>query len=184
MENQLVKLAETTLIILEKKYWDKISLKDVLKNTTSLSDKTRNKISNKKYLLTNINKYFDSQIKKSSDRIDQSNRKDMFFEVLMMRFDSLQKYRRAILSIFDSFKKKPQELIFLLPSFIDSIVFMANLSNISINGFRGNVKIKGLLIVYFSSFLVWKNDNNESLEKTMTSLDVYLDRADKFLKIF
>ena len=39
---------------------------------------------------------------------------------------------------------------------------------------KGNIKIKGLLIVYFSSFLVWKKENNKSLEKTMTSLDLYL----------
>ena len=79
--------------------------------------------------------------------------------------------------IFDFLKKKPHELVLLLPSFIESIMLIANLANISISGLIGNLKIKGLLIVYFSSFLVWFKDNSESLEKTMISLDNNLNRA-------
>ena len=108
----------------------------------------------------------------------------MLFEIIMMRFDILQYYRIAILNVFESFKKNPKELIFLLPSFLESMIFMANCSNISTKGLGGNVKIKGILIVYFSSFLVWTKDNSKSLEKTMTSLDFYLEQAENVLKMF
>ena len=40
----------------------------------------------------------------------------MLFEILMMRFDILQNYRKAILNIFDSFIKNPKELVLLIPS--------------------------------------------------------------------
>lgn len=184
MERQLIRIAEETLIILEKKQWQSIKLDDVLKKINKLKIENRNKILNKNDLLSTINRYFDYRLKKSSLDIEQSNKKDTFFEVLMLRFDILEKYRKSILNIFDSFKIKPQELVFLLPSFIDSMFFMANLSNITIKGIKGNLKIKGLLIVYFSSFLVWRNDNDKSLEKTMASLDNYLNKADKYFKIF
>tara|TARA_Y100000590_G_scaffold465179_1_gene636718 strand:- start:2041 stop:2598 length:558 start_codon:yes stop_codon:yes gene_type:complete len=184
MKNQLIIVGENTLKILEKKTWNSLKLQDVFKKTKNVKKETFKKITDKKDLLTAINSYIDDQLKQYSNNIEQSNEKDMFFEILMTRFDILQKYRRGILSIFHSFKRKPQELLYLLPSFIDSMIFMAGLGKISIYGIKGNIKIKGLLIVYFSSFLVWKNDNNQSLEKTMTSLNVYLDRADKLLKIF
>ena len=61
---------------------------------------------------------------------------------------------------------------------------MTNLINLKTNGLKGNLKIKGLLIVYFSGFLIWRKEKNDSLEKTMTSLDIYLDRVNKILKIF
>ena len=184
MDNQQIIIAENTLKLLERKTWSSLHLNDVLSKTKNLKKQTLKEIKNKNDLLNAINNYFDSQLKKYSKSIEQSNKKDMFFEILMMRFDILEKYRKSILTIFDSFKKKPQELIFLLPSFIDSMIFMAKFSKISISGLKGNIKIKGLLIVYFSSFLVWKKENNKSLEKTMTSLDLYLNRADKLLKIF
>ena len=87
-------------------------------------------------------------------------------------------------SVVDFLKRRPQELVSLLPSFVESIIVMANLAKIPINGLKGNIKIKGLLIVYLLSFLVWKKDKSKSLEKTMTSLDKSLDRAGKLIRIF
>ena len=113
-----------------------------------------------------------------------NTQKDMFFELIMIRFDILQEYRKAIINIFNFFKIRPKEFFMLLPSFIESMFLATHLSGISVKGIKGNVKIKGLLIVYFSSFLIWLKDESVSLEKTMTSLDLYLNRADKILKIF
>ena len=58
------------------------------------------------------------------------------------------------------------------------------LAPIPIIGIKGNLKIKGLLVIYFLSFLVWTKDNCESLEKTMKSLDSYLDHAGNLISIF
>ena len=71
----------------------------------------------------------------------------------------------------------------ILPAFIESMIMMAKISNISLKGIKGSIKIKGLLIIYFSSFLVWVKDNSKSLEKTMMSLDNHLDKAGKLLSI-
>ena len=60
---------------------------------------------------------------------------------------------------------------------------VAKMAKIPISGLKGNLKIKGLLVIYFLSFLVWTKDNSESLEKTMTSLDNHLDKAGKLLSI-
>ena len=60
---------------------------------------------------------------------------------------------------------------------------MSNIAKINYKGISGSLKINGLTILYFSTFLVWMKDNSESLEKTMTSLDNHLDRAGKILSI-
>ena len=60
---------------------------------------------------------------------------------------------------------------------------MTKKANIETEGISGNLKIKGVLIVYFSTFLTWIKDENPALEKTMTVLDSYLERADSLLKI-
>ena len=183
MNKQLMKLAETTLLILEKKSWHSIRIDDVYKKTKINKKYLQNNVTNKRDLLQNINHYFDFMLRKTADSVDQSTNKDMIFEVIMMRFDILQIYRKPIIKIFEFFKKRPQELLFMLPSLIESMITMAKLAKISIVGIKGNLKVKGLLVIYLSSFLVWVKDNSHSLDKTMTSLDNHLDRAGKLLSI-
>ena len=183
MNKQLIKLAEKTLLRLEKKSWKSIKI-DEIYNKTNINKKIlQNKISSKRDLLKNINLYFNFKLRNNADSIEQSTHKDMIFEVIMMRFDILQIYRKPIIKIFEFFKTKPHELVFLLPSLIESMVIMASLAKIPIFGIKGNLKVKGLLLIYFSSFLVWIKDNSETLEKTMTSLDNNLDRTGKLLSI-
>ena len=44
------------------------------------------------------------------------------------------------------------------------------------------LKIKGIFVIYVSSFFVWLNDETTALDKTMTTLDKYLDQANDILK--
>ena len=111
MRQELIKIAQVTLIILSKKSWISLSISEVKqKSKIKIFD---NEIKNKHILLRNINAYFDHVLSLSGRGIEQSNRKDMIFEIIMMRFDILQKNRKALQSISNSFKSKPQELIFL-----------------------------------------------------------------------
>ena len=182
MKQELIKIAQVTLKILSKKSWKYLSVREVRqKSKIKVFD---NKIKNKHVLLRNINAYFDHVLSLDARGMDKSNRKDMIFEVMMMRFDILQNNRKALLSIFKSFKSKPQELIFFLPYLLDSMILMANYANISINGLKGQLRLKGILIIYCSTFLIWIKDESTSLEKTMTSLDHNLDKAGKILKFF
>jgi len=63
------------------------------------------------------------------------------------------------------------------------MVVITRMAKIPISGLKGNLKIKGLLVIYFLSFLVWTKDNCDSLEKTMKSLDNYLNNAGSLLSI-
>ena len=64
------------------------------------------------------------------------------------------------------------------------MIITAELSNYNVNGLKGSIRLKGLLIVYFITCLKWMEDKTTSLEKTMTALDKNLDQAEKFGKIF
>jgi len=182
MKQELIKIARITLKLLSKKSWNSLLIKEVKqKSKIKIFD---NEIKNKRALLSNINAYFDYLLSIDAKDIEQSNCKDMIFEIMMMRFDILQNNRIALQTIFNSFKLKPQELIFLLPYLLDSMVSMANYANISVKGLKGQLRLKGILIIYCSTFLIWMKDESNSLEKTMTSLDRNLDKAGNILKFF
>ena len=119
MNKDYKKIAETTLKILDKKSWHNITLKEI--KTKSKVKKFNLLIKNKKDLLIKLNNYFDYKVSSKISNIENSNYKDMIFEVIMMRFDVLQENRKGIISIFNSFKNRPKLLFFLLPELLDSM---------------------------------------------------------------
>ena len=177
MNKENINIALKTLKLLKKKSWSEISLKEIIRN----SKKHKNLIKTKNDLLKNINRYVDYLLKKETSFIEKSSTKDMLFEVIMARFDVLQKYRNSFLTLFDSYKLKPQKSIILIPSFLESMFLTASLANIEIKGIKGSLTIKGIFIIYIATYLEWMNDNSKSLEKTMTTLDQYLNKASKIL---
>jgi len=183
MNNQRSKIAKKTLELLKVYDWESISI-DIICNKLKLKKKKiSNNIKNKNDLFKNINQYFDDIMIDKSQSIEKSTSRDMIFEMFMLRFDILSQYRFSILRIFDFYKYNPKSFILLIPPLIDSIDLMAKSSNIETKGLIGTIKIKGLLIIYFSSFLTWIKDETPSLDKTMNALDNYLDKADNILKL-
>jgi len=179
MINLEKEIARRTLKILITKSWHKLSLKEVLKKNR----KKNINIRTKNDLLKNINRYVDSLLINDMKSIEQSSTKDMLFEVLMARFDILQQNRISIIKIYESFKKSPHQIFNLLPSFLESMIVTAELAKFNVNGLKGSIRLKGLIVVYFATFLLWLDDKTASLEKTMTGLDKNLDYAEKFVRL-
>ena len=155
------KIAQKTLEILKKKSWRALSLDEVLKNNKNNKIHIKSKLD----LLKNISRYVDEELIKQMRFLENSSTKDMLFEVLMARFDILQLNRKSFLEIYKVFKKKPQYFIKLLPSFVESMIVTAELSKYNVNGLKGGIKLKGLMIVYFITFFKWMDDKNSSFHQ-------------------
>ena len=173
------KIAEKTLKVLSNNSLNSLSVDKILKNQNTKYIKIKTKID----LLKNINRYVDNLLISETNLIENSTTKDMLFEVLMARFDILQKNRKSFLQIYKDFKKKPKHFISLLPSFLESMIVTAELSKYNVNGLKGPIRLKGLMFVYFITFFQWLDDQTSSLEKTMTALDKNLDQAEKIGKL-
>ena len=174
MQRNNISIAKKTLNLLKKKSWNKISLSEIYKSKKNFP------IKNKDELLTNINRYFDFLLKKNLSSLEESSKKDMLFEVLMARLDILNLHRKSIKNLIKYFYSNPKDFVKLLPSFVETIILIASISNININGIKGIPKIKAIFLLYVLIIYTWNNDETESLEKTMTTLDKYLVNLNKF----
>ena len=177
MTDKEKRIAQNTLAILKKKSWKVLNFEEVLKNNKNIN------IKSKIDLLKNINRYVDDALIIKMKKLEISSTKDMLFEVLMARFDILQQNRKSYLEIYKGFKKSPQYFIKLLPSFLESMIITAELAKYNVNGLKGSIRLKGLMVVYFATFFQWLEDKTTSLERTMTQLDKNLDQAEKFGKL-
>ena len=179
MKRDLQIIARITLQILENKTWESLNINEVKKKSkVKLFSK---KIYNKKNLIENINLYFDYCLSLNLNNIEKSNDRDMIFEIIMMRFDILQKHRKAVKSIFNSLKKKPHELILFLPNLLNSMIIMLGYTKKNKKSIARNLRAKGVLIIYILTFLIWLKDENQDLDKTMQALDDNLTKVDKIL---
>ncbi len=177
MTKDKIFIAEQTLKILENTSWSKLNIDQIAKSKKKLY------IKNKNELLTNINRYFDYLLRKNIKEIENSSSKDMVFEIIMQRLDILNLHRKAIKRTIDHLSSNPHLFLKLLPSFIESIILIASLANIKINGVSGAARIKSILILYFLIIYTWNKDQTSSLEKTMTTLDNYLTNLNKIIKL-
>ena len=170
-------IEKKTLKLLENQPWNTIRLSDIIKDNKKYSIKNKNQI------LVSINRYFDFMLKESLSNLEKSSKKDMLFEVYMARLDILNLHRNSIKNLIRYFISKPQDFVKLIPSYLDSIVLIATLSNIKIDGVKGIAVTKALFTLYLIITYTWYNDDSDSLEKTMTTLDKYLSNIDKFINI-
>ena len=176
------KIVNITLKILSKKLWKNISVIEVRKKVNLKNELFDKIIKKKSDLLKILNMYFDYCLSLKIKTLEISTEKDMMFELLMMRFDILQINRKSLLSIFNSYKINPMDLITLFPIILDSIILMNKYAKIKDKGLNRQIKIKGYFLVYILSFNSWTKDQSSSLEKTMMDLDSYLNQFDKILK--
>ena len=177
MTKDKIFIAEQTLKILENTSWSNLNIDQIAKSKKKLY------IKNKNELLTNINRYFDYLLRKNTKEIENSSSKDMVFEIIMQRLDILNLHRKAIKRTIDHLSSNPHLFLKLLPSFIESIILIASLANIKINGVSGAARIKSILILYFLIIYTWNKDQTSSLEKTMTTMDNYLTNLNKIIKL-
>ena len=176
MNQNKISLAKKTLQYLEKKKLKDINLKNLLSNT-KVSD-----MNNKIELILNINDFFDFELKKNIVNIEKSSQRDMLFEIMMARYDILNKYRASVKNIINHFMSRPQEVLKLLPKSVESKILIATFANINLNSIQGVIKIKTIFVLYYITLFTWFNDENESLEKTMSVLDKYLNNIEKVIK--
>ncbi len=170
-------IALKTLKLLETNSFNSTNISKLLKKN-KIKD-----IGNKNELLSNLSKYIDFQLNKNLQFIEASSSKDLLFEIIMARFDVINAHRKSIKNLIKYFFSHPVEILFFLPSFIDSIILIATLSNINITGLKGITKIKGISALYILILFSWYNDETDSLDKTMYDLDKYLNQIEKLVKI-
>ena len=106
--------------------------------------------------------------------------RDALFDILMERFDVLNEYREGLVSILDSFKFDPKELVISLPHLCKSMSRTLEMSGASSSGVKGALKVVGLTGIYLKVLRVWCEDDTQDLSKTMAALDKALERAENW----
>jgi hypothetical protein len=125
-----------------------------------------------------IDKKIESKLR--IDDFKDSSKKDILFELIMMRFDEMESFKGSLVKILDVSKNKPLLISIITKNVMNTMDFFLELSN-SYNNYAFDILKKNFLFfIYSITFKTWLSDDTEDLSKTMAELDKLLSTAENF----
>jgi hypothetical protein len=125
-----------------------------------------------------IDKKIESKLR--IDDFKDSSKKDILFELIMMRFDEMEGYKGSLVKILDVSKNKPLLISIITKNVMNTMDFFLELSNSYNNYAFDFLKKNFLFIIYSITFKTWLSDDTDDLSKTMAELDKLLSTAENF----
>jgi len=117
-----------------------------------------------------------------ADRTDSP--RDRLFDVVMRRFDALQRRRAGMLAIMRGLRSDPLSLLRLSPAVAASLGWMLEAAGIPAGGLVGSMRINALGLVYANALRVWLDDDTADMARTMAAVDRGLGRLEQAARLF
>ena len=111
---------------------------------------------------------------------ENSSKKDILFELIMMRFDEMDEFKSSLAKILNASKNKPLLISIITKNVMNTMDFFLELSNSYNNYAFDFLKKNFLFLIYSITFKTWLSDNTDELSKTMAELDRLLSTAENF----
>ena len=108
---------------------------------------------------------------------EEPNARERLFDILMLRFDALQKHRAGVQSLMAALRTDPGTSFALYGANLRSMKWMLDGAGIPSNGVVGALRVHGLLALWFYALRAWEQDESADLAATMAAVDRGLDRA-------
>ena len=136
-------------------------------------------------ILTAFGSMIDYQVLDNVDAIDLDILpRDRLFDILMERYETLGEYRDGIISILNSFKCDPKQIVIFMPHLCHSISRMIDAAGMETNGIIGTCKVTVITGIYVNVLIrTWKDDTSADLGKTMAALDKNIIRVEKLANL-
>ncbi|MEX1109445.1 MAG: helix-turn-helix domain-containing protein [Dongiaceae bacterium] len=105
--------------------------------------------------------------------------RDRLFEVLMRRFDALERWRPGIAAVLEDQSRDPVALLGGGAGLVCSMATALETAGLDSSGLRGLLRAQALAGAWLPALRVWLGDEGEDRAKTMASLDRGLRRLDR-----
>lgn len=160
--------------------WANVTLADIADGAgISLSDLAR-MFDGREDILSAYGRRIDADVLESHDTAIDGSHRDKLFDILMERFDRLNRDRDAVVSIIGSLCADPKQMVIALPHLGRSMTWMLEACNIETIGWKGALRVAGLSAIYLYVLRIWKDDASADMAKTMAALDRALDRTERW----
>ncbi len=103
--------------------------------------------------------------------------RERLFDMLMLRFDALQRHRAGVLALLSALRTDPATALLLYGATLRSMKWLLDGAGVPAAGVVGGLRVHGLLAVWLYALRAWEADESADLSGTMAAVDRGLDRA-------
>ena len=105
--------------------------------------------------------------------------RETLFDLLMRRFDDMGASRLGLAALLRALPADPATTMILTDATARSMGWMLEAAGVSTSGFRGAMRVKGLVAVWLYAFRAFVGDDSPDLSATMAALDRALSHAER-----
>jgi AcrR family transcriptional regulator len=174
------KIIYATLKLAETTEWCEVTMENIAKAANIEPDALIKNFKSKLTILDAYNQQLDKQMLiEFSDIKKADSIREQLFEILMSRFDTLNKNKIALKSIYKgTVLIDPLASTWGLKSLINSMQVALKIIGTPTSTPIGCVKTKILGLIFMRSFITWIEDQSPDMSKTMSKLDADLAKAE------
>lgn len=103
--------------------------------------------------------------------------RERLFDIVMARFDVLQRHRAGVLSLMAALRTDPGTSLLLYGATLRSMKWLLDGAAIPATGIVGGLRVHGLMALWLYALRAWEGDESTDLSATMAAVDRALDRA-------
>ncbi len=160
--------------------WDQVTLGDIADEAGMSLAELFDVVQDKMDILVLFGRMIDRRVLEVIGEPDPSiSTRDQLFDILMERYEILNDYRPGLMSILQSFKYDPKQVMFSAPYLCRSMSWMLEAAGMETSGIRGAARVAGLTALYVKVLRTWKDDDTPDLGATMAALDKDLSRMEQ-----
>jgi AcrR family transcriptional regulator len=109
--------------------------------------------------------------------------RDRLFEVLMRRFDALERWRPGLASVLEDQSRDPVAMLGGGAGLVCSMASALETAGLDSSGFRGLLRAQALAAVWLPALRAWLGDESEDHARTMAALDTGLRRLERVARV-
>jgi AcrR family transcriptional regulator len=174
-------IVDVALRLAARDGWQRLSLADIAAEAGISVLQLYTLFRSKTAILEAFHRRIDAAVIASAGEAEGERPRDRLFDAIMRRFDALARYKAAVRAIAHDVSADPLAALSGVPTLINSMGWMLELSGVSASGWRGRARAKLLLGIYLSVLRIWFDDDTADMTKTMAALDARLRRAERWL---
>lgn len=164
-------LIEAALTLAPVKGWRRLTLADIAAEAGVGLAGMYEAFPSKTALLAGLLRYVDHKVLSEGAVARDQSMRERLFEILMRRFDVLQANRLAFTEILREVVFEPLSWLPVAPDFARSMLWMLEAVGLPTTGLAGNLRVKGLAVLYLKTLRTWIDDESMDQARTMAALD-------------
>lgn len=174
------RLIDAALRLAAERGWRQVTLAEIARAAGASLAETYRVMPSRGAVLDAFARRIDAEVLAAEAVEEDSVRpRDRLFDVLMRRFDALQRHRAAVAAIIRDSWTDPLALAAAAPQLLRSMSWMGEAAGLGMDGLGGAARTKAIAAAWVLALRTWLEDETPDLSRTMASLDQRLRWAER-----